>query len=192
MESTTKIGVARIGREDEGEMQLSRMVIKNFRSLKSVDLQVAERTTCVVGENNTGKSNLIYALRLCLDVTLSSAYRALVKDDIHCDVDRVSTSIISPSKTSACFASPSRALRLSTIHNAKGREFGAIALINLREGRFPHYRADDMNAERRLFYVAITRAERVLMYIAEPDQFTEGIGTLDLKEAKALLHELAA
>ena len=69
------------------------------------------------------------------------------------------------------FASPSRALRLSTIHNAKGREFGAIALINLREGRFPHYRADDMNAERRLFYVAITRAERVLMYIAEPDQW---------------------
>jgi DNA helicase-2/ATP-dependent DNA helicase PcrA len=69
------------------------------------------------------------------------------------------------------FASPSRALRLSTIHNAKGREFGAVAMINLREGRFPHYRATDMDAERRLFYVAITRAERVLVYIAEPDQW---------------------
>ena len=69
-------------------MQLSRIVIKNFRSLKSLDVPVAERTTCVVGENNTGKSNLIRALRLCLDVTLSSAYRALVKDDIHCDVDQ--------------------------------------------------------------------------------------------------------
>lgn len=42
----------------------------------------------MVGENNTGKSNLVHALRLCLDVTLSSAYRALVKDDIHCDVDQ--------------------------------------------------------------------------------------------------------
>jgi DNA helicase-2/ATP-dependent DNA helicase PcrA len=69
------------------------------------------------------------------------------------------------------FASPSRALRLSTIHNAKGREFGAVALIDLREGRFPHYRANDMDAERRLFYVAITRAERLLIYIAEPDQW---------------------
>jgi putative ATP-dependent endonuclease of the OLD family len=69
-------------------MQLSRIVMKNFRSLKSVDIQVAERTTCVVGENNTGKSNLIHALRLCLDVTLSSTYRSLVKDDIHCDVDQ--------------------------------------------------------------------------------------------------------
>jgi DNA helicase II / ATP-dependent DNA helicase PcrA len=69
------------------------------------------------------------------------------------------------------FAAPSRALRLSTIHNAKGREFAAVAVINLREGRFPHYRATDMNAERRLFYVAITRAERILMYIAEPDEW---------------------
>jgi DNA helicase II / ATP-dependent DNA helicase PcrA len=69
------------------------------------------------------------------------------------------------------FASPDRAVRLTTIHNSKGREYGAVALINLREGRFPHFRADDMDAERRLFYVAVTRAERVLMYIAEPDQW---------------------
>ena len=69
------------------------------------------------------------------------------------------------------FASPSRALRLSTIHNAKGREFGGVVLINLREGRFPHYRATDMDAERRLFYVAITRAERLFMYVAELDNW---------------------
>jgi putative ATP-dependent endonuclease of the OLD family len=69
-------------------MQLSRIVIKNYRSLKFIDVQVAERTTCIIGENNTGKSNLIQALRLCLDVNLSSAYRALVKDDAHCDVDQ--------------------------------------------------------------------------------------------------------
>jgi ATP-dependent DNA helicase UvrD/PcrA len=69
------------------------------------------------------------------------------------------------------FASPDRAVRLTTIHNSKGREYGAVALINLREGRFPHFRAQDMDAERRLFYVAITRAERVLMYIAEPDRW---------------------
>lgn len=69
-------------------MHLSRIVVKNFRSLKSFDVAVKERTSCVVGENNTGKSNLIHALRLCLDVTLSSTYRLLVKDDIHCDVDQ--------------------------------------------------------------------------------------------------------
>jgi putative ATP-dependent endonuclease of the OLD family len=80
------------GRHEDGRagdgMQLSRIVIKNFRSLKFLDVQVAERTTCIIGENNTGKSNLIQALRLCLDVNLSSAYRALVKDDMHADVDQ--------------------------------------------------------------------------------------------------------
>jgi len=69
-------------------MQICRIVVKNFRSLKYLDAPVALRTSCVIGENNTGKSNLIHALRLCLDVTLSSTYRALVKDDIHCDVDQ--------------------------------------------------------------------------------------------------------
>jgi DNA helicase-2/ATP-dependent DNA helicase PcrA len=67
------------------------------------------------------------------------------------------------------FASPHRAVRLTTIHNAKGREYGAVALINLREGRFPHFRTEDIDAERRLFYVGVTRAERILMYVAEPD-----------------------
>jgi len=69
-------------------MQISRIVIKNFRSLEHVDVAVTERTSCIIGENNTGKTNLIHALRLCLDVNLSSAYRALLKDDIHCDVDQ--------------------------------------------------------------------------------------------------------
>src|SRR3569833_1270626 len=69
-------------------MQLSRIVIKNYRSLKFMDVQVAERTTCIIGENNTGKSNLIQALRLCLDVNLPSSHRALMKEDVHCDVEQ--------------------------------------------------------------------------------------------------------
>ena len=69
------------------------------------------------------------------------------------------------------FASPSRALRLSTIHYAKGREYDAVAIIGLRQGSFPHYRADDVAAEKRLFYVSITRARRLLMYVAERDYY---------------------
>jgi putative ATP-dependent endonuclease of OLD family len=72
----------------EAHVRVSRIVIKNFRSLKYVDVPLSELATSVIGENNTGKSNFIHALRICLDVTLSSAFRALLKDDIHCDVDR--------------------------------------------------------------------------------------------------------
>lgn len=69
-------------------MQLSRIVIRNFRSLKLVDVPVTEKVSCLVGENNTGKTNVIHALRLCLDSNLTSTYRMLAKDDIHCDVDQ--------------------------------------------------------------------------------------------------------
>lgn len=72
------------------------------------------------------------------------------------------------------FASPTRALRLSTIHYAKGREYAAVALIGLRQGTFPHFRAtadDDLLGEKRLFYVGVTRAEKLLMYVAERDRF---------------------
>lgn len=69
-------------------MQISRIVIKGYRSLGFLDIPINERASCVIGENNTGKSNLIHALRLCLDVNLSSGYRALLKEDIHCAVDQ--------------------------------------------------------------------------------------------------------
>lgn len=67
------------------------------------------------------------------------------------------------------FASATRALRLSTIHAAKGREYAAVCVIGMRTGSFPHYYATDILAEKRQFYVAITRAERFLMYVAERD-----------------------
>jgi putative ATP-dependent endonuclease of the OLD family len=69
-------------------MRVSRIVVKNYRSLKSIDVSLAELSTTVIGENNTGKSNLLQALRICLDVQLSSAFRMLQKEDIHCHVDQ--------------------------------------------------------------------------------------------------------
>jgi len=69
-------------------MLLSRIVIKGYRSIAFLDVGLCEKASCIIGENNTGKSNLIQALRICLDVNLSSAYRTLLKEDIHCDVDQ--------------------------------------------------------------------------------------------------------
>lgn len=63
-------------------------------------------------------------------------------------------------------------LRLSTIHQAKGLEFGAVFVLNLNENSFPLKRsieADDLGEERRLFYVAVTRAKREL-YLCVPSQ----------------------
>jgi putative ATP-dependent endonuclease of the OLD family len=44
-------------------------------------------TTCVIGENNTGKTNFLHAIRLCIDSALSSTFRALLARDIHTSMD---------------------------------------------------------------------------------------------------------
>jgi DNA helicase-2/ATP-dependent DNA helicase PcrA len=48
---------------------------------------------------------------------------------------------------------------LSTAHRAKGLEWRVVFMIWLSEGRFPTVRAEDEEEERRLFYVAVTRAK---------------------------------
>lgn len=68
-------------------MRISRVVIRNFRSFEHLDIEIPDGTTCVIGENNTGKSNFLHAIRLCLDANLSSRYRALAPNDIHSTKD---------------------------------------------------------------------------------------------------------
>lgn len=62
-------------------------------------------------------------------------------------------------------------LVLSSIHQAKGLEFNAVFVIWLAEDRFPSARAAsdqrEMEEERRLFHVAVTRAQRDL-YLTRP------------------------
>ncbi|MBI4756722.1 MAG: UvrD-helicase domain-containing protein [Betaproteobacteria bacterium] len=58
------------------------------------------------------------------------------------------------------------AVQLMTVHAAKGLEFGAVFISGVEEGLFPHENAvtqpDGLEEERRLMYVAITRAQRRL------------------------------
>ena len=56
-------------------------------------------------------------------------------------------------------------VRLMTIHAAKGLEFDTVFLIEANEGRIPYKKAkteQETEEERRLFYVAMTRAKEVL------------------------------
>ena len=59
------------------------------------------------------------------------------------------------------------AVRLMTVHSAKGLEFRNVFVVGLEEGLFPHAGfgeggADKEEEERRLFYVAVTRAKEKL------------------------------
>lgn len=64
-------------------------------------------------------------------------------------------------------------VRLMTIHSAKGMEFPAVFVVGLVEGNMPSKRSanpDDIEEERRLAYVALTRAERRL-YLSDSEGF---------------------
>jgi DNA helicase-2/ATP-dependent DNA helicase PcrA len=60
-----------------------------------------------------------------------------------------------------------KGVRLMTVHAAKGLEFSHVFIVGLEHGLFPHQRderqkKEDQEEERRLFYVALTRAKEKL------------------------------
>ena len=69
---------------------------------------------------------------------------------------------------------------LMTIHAAKGLEFPAVFVVGVNEDLLPHYRSagtlEGLEEERRLFYVAITRAKR-LLYLSYASLKTASGGT---------------
>lgn len=83
-------------------------------------------------------------------------------------------------------------VKLMTVHAAKGLEFEIVFITGLEDGLFPHERDDadtvDEEEERRLFYVALTRAKKkaVLSYAATRRIF----GTRVLNTASEFITEL--
>ena len=61
-------------------MRVERLRVNNFRNLAQLDVPLSAGSV-IVGENQAGKSNLLHALRLVLDPTMSAADRALDRDD---------------------------------------------------------------------------------------------------------------
>lgn len=97
-------------------------------------------------------------------------------------------------------------LVLSTVHSAKGLEWHSVFVIWALEGRFPSYyntnSLEELEEERRLLYVAATRAKENLffayparvydqslgMVFSRPSQFIDGISE-ELLEPMPLVHE---
>ena len=62
-------------------MHITRIAIENFRNFRSIDLDGLSPSLVLVGENGSGKSNLLRALQLVLDPSLPESSRRLVAED---------------------------------------------------------------------------------------------------------------
>lgn len=81
------VGEKRENKHDKGRgnmksLFISRVVIKNFRNFKNVDICLGHKQI-IIGENNVGKTNFLRALQLVLDPTLSDEDRMLQESDFN-------------------------------------------------------------------------------------------------------------
>jgi DNA helicase-2/ATP-dependent DNA helicase PcrA len=83
-------------------------------------------------------------------------------------------------------------LVLSTIHSAKGLEWQCVFVIWVVDGKFPSLYSfvtdEELEEERRLFYVAVTRAKRYLYLTYPINVFDKGSGLLLSKPTRFLDH----
>jgi DNA helicase-2/ATP-dependent DNA helicase PcrA len=81
-------------------------------------------------------------------------------------------------------------LTLSTIHSAKGLEWHTVFILSVIEGRFPSsyslLNPEELEEERRLFYVAVTRAKERLYLIAPLTIYVPGEGRTFAKLSRFL------
>lgn len=79
-------------------------------------------------------------------------------------------------------------VKLATIHNTKGLEFDRVFVVGVEDGILPSIRTENIEEERRLFYVAVTRARKALYLTTVKKRFR--FGRLEYQAPSPFLSEL--
>jgi DNA helicase-2/ATP-dependent DNA helicase PcrA len=126
--------------------------LENLRELVSVATQYDALDKTVAYEVNTNESN-IDPLNPNAEIRMTGVEKLLENASLATDQDELEKD--------------NNAVKLMTVHASKGLEFDYVFISGLEEDLFPHKRLNEGNVtqaeeeeERRLFYVAITRARK--------------------------------
>lgn len=74
---------------------------------------------------------------------------------------------------------PGPAVQLSTVHRIKGREWARVVVFGATRGLFPHRLGDDVEGERRVFHVALTRATTQVAVLVDSEAPSRFVAELD-------------
>src|SRR5205809_5641454 len=76
-------------------MLLHKVVVESFRGVKRIDVEL-DQTTVLIGENNSGKTTFLHALRFCLDRVKSRRYSTFEGLDFHLADDKADPNTAPP------------------------------------------------------------------------------------------------
>lgn len=142
-------------------METVRQKSESLNSIDIIDLVLAE--TSYLGYLDDGSEESLARIENVKELrSVASEFPAL--EDFLENVSLVEASFV-PNRTSNQ-EDTKNAITLMTLHSAKGLEFPVVFMVGLEEGLFPHSQSltdiSEIEEERRLCYVGITRAQRQL------------------------------
>ncbi|MEI9407655.1 ATP-dependent helicase [Mesorhizobium salmacidum] len=163
---------------------VTRFDVFSYEGRKSA-LSLVYEAKRVALEHSGGLDWLRTCATQCADILVRDGWllesqRALLRqsvDEMEADMarNRIDTANLQISDL-GLFANPDRAIKLITLHNSKGREFDAVAVICLNEGRVPHFSAEtqeEFDEARRLFYVGISRTRKLLLLASDQSHWRD-------------------
>ena len=150
-----------------------------LRELASAEVEFFRRIITLVRARYSRDTDYQLKARAVLDVLLSLLddfeslddfvlHMRYLESDLSSRVVRGSSSVSYGGRRAQ---SVSRAaVQVATVHDFKGREVDSVYIWNDSAGVFPHKKSSDMQEERRLHYVAVTRARQSVQVLALQDQ----------------------
>jgi DNA helicase II / ATP-dependent DNA helicase PcrA len=167
-------------------------VVETFKHLDSLDKQqkgfIAEAIEYVMqyGYEDYLKNNYENYRDRLDDISQLTNFVAMYDN-----LETLLSDVILSEKFAGAHEYDKKAVILSTIHQAKGLEWSVVFVIGLRDGHFPHHKCVDnpkeLEEERRLFYVAVTRAKDELNMVYPIRSFSFKFGEVFSKPSMFIL-----